>query len=419
MSADGTRGGDVAICHLDAALDAVVSTALHCLAPEQLGARSVALECARNKLDAAISSTLAEADRAGTAQLSGTRTLSQYVAARTHCDPTLVRADIALGRWLVSFPVLESAFAAGAISRRHLHELKRVDSVRLHFAMIRDQHIFTEACRTLEWKSYKHSIGYWVNANDPDGNEPNDQLEKNHVTATTHADGTVSGTFRLDPVSGGVFRTQLEREEQRIYRNDNVESIVRTAGQRRAEALVSLAARAAGNTAGRTPQPLIHVVMSKEVAEETLKRLAEPSKEPLPISYDDVDGRCELIDGTPIHPKLALVLLATAKFRRHVMNSKSRTLDLGHDVRLFPKWMKEALLVEARGQCSTAGCDAPFTWLQADHRIPNSHGGPTSTVNGDGVCDPDNLYKADGAPLPERNAAAFTNYASPMETTRS
>ena len=100
------------------------------------------------------------------------------------------------------------------------------------------------------------------------------------------------------------------------------------------------------------------------------------------------------------------------------MNSKSRTLDLGHDVRFFPKWMKEALLVEARGQCSTAGCDAPFTWLQADHRIPNSHGGPTSTVNGDGVCDPDNLYKADGAPLPERNAAAFTNYSSPMETTR-
>jgi hypothetical protein len=97
-----------------------------------------------------------------------------------------------------------------------------------------------------------------------------------------------------------------------------------------------------------------------------------------------------------------------------------RSHDLGGDL----KNIRIRAIVPACVSYSASGSSAkpikaPFSWLQADHRIPNSHGGPTSTVNGDGVCDPDNLYKADGAPLPERNTAAFTNYPSPMEATRS
>ena len=77
------------------------------------------------------------------------------------------------------------------------------------------------------------------------------------------------------------------------------------------------------------------------------------------------------------------------------MNAKSRTIDLGHDVRLFTTAQKQALLVEARGHCTTTGCDAPYPWLQADHRHPHSRGGPTNLDQGQIKCSGDNHRKAD------------------------
>jgi hypothetical protein len=199
-----------------------------------------------------------------------------------------------------------------------------------------------------------------------------------------------------------VFKHQLAVEEQRLFRADAANNVARRADHRRAEALVTIAVKSARTTNGSPAAPLVHLTMSKSVADDALRRLAEPSNEPLPVEFDDVDGRCELIDGTPIHPKLALILLATARMRRQVMNSKSRSLDLGTTIRQAPEWMRTAIFVEARGQCRTAGCDAPFSWLEADHREPASKHGPTAVENLDALCAPDNKWKSDGPPLPER-----------------
>ena len=105
---------------------------------------------------------------------------------------------------------------------------------------------------------------------------------------------------------------------------------------------------------GTQPEPLINIVMSHKVAEETLARLDKPSFEPLPVAWNDIDGRCELIDGTPIHPNYALAVNG----RRHLPSpnhgrQQSQILDVSHNVRLFPKWMKNALLIRSRGRCDT------------------------------------------------------------------
>ena len=70
----------------------------------------------------------------------------------------------------------------------------------------------------------------------------------------------------------------------------------------------------------------------------------------LPISWDDIDGRCETIRGIPVHPKHALGILLIGKLRRTVMNAESRVIDLGEDVRFFNKAPRNALLVQSRGQ---------------------------------------------------------------------
>lgn len=145
--------------------------------------------------------------------------------------------------------------------------------------------------------------------------------------------------------------------------------------------------------------------MSLAVLQNTIAQLAKDPEEQdftTVLDANDIDGRCELIDGTPIHPKYALVLMMQARVRRQVLGAKNVTLDASHETRLFPDWMKYIRLVETRGQCVVAGCDANHTWLHADHRQPRSKQGPTNLANLDPLCSPDNGYKAAGPPLPKR-----------------
>ena len=113
------------------------------------------------------------------------------------------------------------------------------------------------------------------------------------------------------------------------------------------------------------------------------------------LDATDIDGRCELLGGTPVHPKYALILMMQAMVRRQVLTAKNVTLEASYETRLFPDWMKHIRLVETRGQCVVEGCDAPHTWLQADHRQPDAAGGLTELSNLDPMCGPDNKHKSD------------------------
>ena len=79
--------------------------------------------------------------------------------------------------------------------------------------------------------------------------------------------------------------------------------------------------------------------MSQTVAEWTLHKLANPNChceqcESVPVHPTDVDRRCELINGQPIHPLLVAAVLGLPAFdtpalRRYVMEAKSRNLAKG------------------------------------------------------------------------------------------
>ena len=88
-----------------------------------------------------------------------------------------------------------------------------------------------------------------------------------------------------------------------------------------------------------------------------------------------------------------------ARVRRQVLGAKNVTLDASYETRLFPDWMKYIRLVETRGQCTVPGCDAPHTWLQADHRQPSSKVGQTTLSNLDPMCAADNKWKSDRDPF--------------------
>lgn len=390
------------LCH---ALKRLAGDHLLAMGPEELGERSVVLAKVRGQLDGVIASTIAEAGRAGVPASAGARTMAQYVAARTHVAPGSVRGDELIGRWSSALPQVEDAMLDGRLSRQHCDHLRKLENPRVSHAMQRDQHLFVEWAQDLEWKSFKNACAYWLKVNDQDGPEPDDEEAENTFNVRRQLDGRVKGSFDLDPVTGEIILQQIGCEENALFSQDQEAGLPRTAPQRRAQAFANLVKRGAGRSTV-SAKPLMHVVMSYAVWKNALEQMAkDPSEQDFTSMLDpnDPDGRCELIDGTPIHPKYALVLMMQARIRRQVLGAKDVTLNASYETRMFPDWMQHIRLVESRGQCVVAGCDAPHTWLHKDHREPRSKQGPTSLDNLDPLCGPDNRHKSDGDPLNRRS----------------
>ena len=293
----------------------------------------------------------------------------------------------------------------GDTSPRHVNHLRKTENIRVFAAMQRDQAMFIDFAHKLEWNQFKNAVKYWLLVNDQDGPEPEDFEAGNSCTMTRMADGRVKLTVVLDPLSGQTVAHQIETETGFLFDQDQEDlSTTRTVTQRRARAFTNLVERGAGRSE-TSSKPLVSVVMSLKVLENTIAQIAKAPDDrdfTSVLDAEDVDGRCEFIDGTPVHPADALVMLMTSRIRRQVLTAKSQTLDASTEARLFPEWMKQIRLVEARGQCETAGCDALFEWLRADHHKPFSQTQLTQLEDLRAICNPDNQTKGAGPPLAER-----------------
>ena len=288
---------------LTTAASAVAGQHLPGIDREDLGERCLTLLAVREVIDATLATTIAEAERAGIPALGNQRTMAQYLASRSHCAPEIVRADLRAGMWVSQFALLERAMLDGKISRRHVDLLRRTDNIRVHTAMHRDQHLFIAWVTTLEWNSFKQSVAYWEMVNDQDGEQPEDHEAKNSCNITQSPDGRVRITANLDPASGAIVKHQIEQEAGRVFDDEQEDGLpVRTATQRRAKGLTNLVSRGANRTETST-EPLVHVVMSLKVLQHTIAEMAKPVEEQdftTCLDANDVDGRCELIDGTRI-----------------------------------------------------------------------------------------------------------------------
>ncbi|MCP4227525.1 MAG: DUF222 domain-containing protein [Actinomycetia bacterium] len=332
----------------------------------------------------------------------GRHSTAAAVAAHAHTNPRITRAVQRRGLWLVGFPVVGEAFTSGSISQAHVDAFRAVENPRTATALLEAQDYLVQAAVDCPWDKFQRILQYWVNAADPDGDEPDDQLNRRSLSYKTNPDGTVDGRFILDPLAGHAFTTALDRIVQRLWRQDQEAGSTRTASQRRADALTILIGNGAANPESNLPGAMIHIVMSQTVADYVLASLPRTEGHWLPtespLDPDDIDGRCELMNGMPLHPRFAAAAMATAQFRRLIFSTDGEILEHGRKTRIFPAQAKQALLVKARGRCQESGCDAPITWLQADHYLPWGRGGPTDIANGQILCSRHNHLKRDQPP---------------------
>ena len=356
------------------------------------------------ELDSVRLQLVAQCESNGVADSIGVRTIGQYVAARTNSTSKGTNQDATLARWLRDFPLFSEALERRDLTVEHLQYVRsKLDNDRTHHALKDDQQFFADLGSSLDFKGFETACEYWTAHVDPDGEEPLDQLEKSGVNIKVGFGGRTTITINSDAVSGSAFARMIEHETCKIRKRDLADGIERTDGQRRHAAAFALAERGFRRQDGFHPIPLFTIVMSQTVAEWTLHKLANPKChceqcESVPVHPTDVDRRCELINGQPIHPLLVAAVLGLPAFdtpalRRYVMDAKSRILDHSYNARTAPEHLRTASHIEHRGQCSMPGRGVPHAWLQIDHVDPVDNGGETRLGNVEPKCEPDNLAK--------------------------
>jgi len=333
----------------------------------------------------------------------GQRTVGQFVAARTNSRGVEVNLLLRSAKWLRDFPIFEAAFGSVLTNAHIQHMRKHLNGTFETRRRLRhDQQFFVDTASRVSYTQFETVCEYWLRHIDPDGKEPIDQLERSGLRIGKGQGGRGEIQGQCDAITRQILDTAIEHEANALRRADVKAGVERSDSQRRMAALSILVQRGFRREDGSYPVPLVNIVMSQKVADWAAGQLnGDAVTDTVPVDAFDVDSRCELIDGTPIHPFLAMLAIGNHGFdhlgqpnlRRHVLEADSRVLDVSVNARSFPEWQRTAALISTRGGCGTHGCEAPHSWIEMDHVQPVFHGGETKLENGDPLCRPDNQSK--------------------------
>ena len=385
-------GADVAA--LDMAVDSCAKTPVSCLSAEELSDRLVSLTASQAKLDAVRMETLRAADAANVGALNDQRNTANHVAARTHSDPSEIRAASRIANWLADFDELAEAHRNGQITTGHLNKLRLADNSRVHQQMIIDQAELLGWLTTCHFRDLDQIIERWLLGADPDGSEPGEHQRHTGLTITPLPGGMARIKGLLDPLQAAAFKDAIGVESKKLRAAEQEAGTSSTIRKRTLNALLNLVGRGAARPDGTFARPRVHIVMSQRVYESTLAWLDDPTVNPFPeLDHNHIDKKCQLIDGTPIHPLYGIAATVTAAFRRTVYSARGRPIETSFDSRQIPDWMRDISLIASNGKCANPVCDSPFHWLHGDHITPYSHTQDTSVANTRNLCEMDNGWR--------------------------
>lgn len=196
------------------------------------------------------------------------------------------------------------------------------------------------------------------------------QRARRSLSGAQQVEGMSAYMLVLDPEAAARFEAALDplsapapTEAQRD---------LRSAGQRRADALIALVSRAVTAGEGVPVQAKAQLIVSIPWND-----LALASR-----GSGVVLGRCE---GAVLDPETVRKIACDAQLIPMVLGADSEPLDVGRAKRLVPPGMLKALWVRDQG-CTYPGCHAPPAWTDAHHIRHWADGGATALPNLTLVC---------------------------------
>ena len=282
--------------------------------------------------------------------------LTHRAPMTTHAARELVRD----ARLVHGNQATAKALSAGEISTAHVNAAARAarhvdDLYGDHEAGIVD------AARGTTPDEFRTVIAHWRSlAENLVGKEPTAaRFERRHLHISPVLDSMTSIDGWLDAEAGAILASALGALEP----PDPCDGPhpPRTLSQRRADAIVRLAAGA------RTPRAEVAIVIDIDSIQ---------GRSPADLT----SARCDLLSGEPIDYATAVRMACDAAVTRVITKGASTVLDLGRATPVVSAAQRKALAVRDGG-CVEPGCTAPPEWCDAHHKWHWIRGGPTDLAN--------------------------------------
>ncbi|MGD0312231.1 MAG: DUF222 domain-containing protein [Acidimicrobiales bacterium] len=330
------------------------------------------------RLEAFVTESTAAFDAARNWEPDGARSAAAWLSFRCGLPRGEARRLVRRGRGLRHLPGTAEAWARGDVNGAKVDVLTSLRTDATEAALVRDEKLLVDQAGSLRHDQFVRAAAYWKQLADPDGTDEDGERRRTRrdVFLVNGFGDMWFGKMTLDPISGTIVSDELERIERLLFEADWVEArrrlgrepkvtdLARTPSQRRADALVEMAARSKTCPAGgRRPAPLYTVL----------------------VGWETLHGRiCQLEDGTVVPPGSLLAGLHEADLERAVFTPRGR-VEISHSSRLFGGATRRA--IEVRDQeCTHPYCDVPAPSCEVDHIQPWAAGGPTTQENGRLLC---------------------------------
>ena len=367
---------------LTAAVDALLELDVDALDDDALGELVVGLHREESRQAAVKARLLRRWEAAAMWAADGSRTAATALARDTKRSIKTAGASLHRARALASMPATAAALAAGRLSTEYVDLLVRANQSWRDAVFADHEATLVDEIAGLRYHQARRVIEYWCQRADADAVDERAvrDRENAHVHASTTIDGTVVIDGVLDPIRGAIVTGELARLEHELYLADKRAGVVRTASQRRADALVEMARRSTGAT-GTPARPLFTVL----VGDTSLERL------------------CELGNGTVIAPGALLAWMCTAMLESVIFDGPSTVISVSHK-RTFTGAIRRAIQVRDRHCQHASGCDEPAADCDVDHTTRWTVTGHTAQWDGRLLCKPQNRdpdkRECDARPLP-------------------
>jgi hypothetical protein len=326
-----------------------------------LSARLLELLAAKQELDAEVLRLTGQWDAAGAWAEDGALSARSWLVHRSAVTRQQASTLVRSARLVQANKRTAKALAAGDISPAHVEVAARAAR---HVEVLYADHedVIVDAAQVTSPEDFKVAVNHWRNLAEAliDRQPAETRFDRRYLYISPMLDQMARVDGYLDAEAAARLVRTLDALEPPDP-TDGPES-PRTLAQRRADALVRLAA----GQRPATPTTL-DVIMDLDTLSGR-------------IPTDLTSARAELTGVGPIDRDTALRLACDAAVGRVIMRGRSEVLDVGRRTREPTPALRRALNARDR-TCVEPGCDAPAEWCDAHHRVHWIHGGATDLDN--------------------------------------
>lgn len=369
-----------------------------------------ALERVEAQIAAARARLVTQVEADGTWTSDGSRSLQAWVRRRTGRFQSEAAATVSLARALRDhLPNVAASLSAGEISVDHARVLARYATSSpacremLGHPELGERFLLEQA-QQHDATVFTRVVKHWALRADPEAGDRRwrEDTGREQFSFAQTMDGW-AGQIWLNEANGALVHRALEAWGGVAGTGD-----LRSAGERRAAALVEMAGAALDSGSlqpGARIRPHLGITADLATLQALIKAQEPATADTDPAAAGDVDDEvldrisaaldhsalvgvapAELEDGTPIPFSIFALLACESHLHRVIFGARGEILDVGRESRLFTTGQTRGILARDRS-CRFPGCTAPAGVGEIHHSLwYYAHHGPTATRNGVLLC---------------------------------